>query len=262
MIYLRKTTKGQKIKATYFNSNLSQKRTRPPSGVPSFCTEFSKKLQFFIMGNLNSSPLIINNTNQEIVVFQECGCSMQKKQILRPGEAVDIEYDHINGTSQYSIHAMIGDRKKLPTNWTSFGSFQDLSMIALSAIEQNIDTILLQSETPSTTHASAFVSMLNNTLLIQDDDNTTEGSLIDIIKDFGGTEKSAKALYEKYPSHFKIKKSGYFRGERYVAVRGGMSERLELIDIDKERAMDIVKKKLYPILHILGKCVELQPAST
>ncbi len=172
--------------------------------------------------NASSCPQIINDTDFEIVVFQERGV-LYSKQVLKPKEAVDITHGQ-TGAFPYSIHAIIGDESCIPDDWATLRHLTSASIIPIAAIGA-LTTRILSGNVPS------VISMIGDVAAGKVETSTTETKIAAVW---------AEELYAKYPERFGTAKPHYFPGERYVAVRGGGLSDLELVDISKEEAASIV----------------------
>ena len=172
--------------------------------------------------NASSCPQIINDTDFEIVVFEERGV-LYSKQVLKPKEAVDITYGQ-TGAFPYSIHAIIGDESCIPDDWASLRHFMSASTIPIAVIGA-LTTRILSGNVPSA------ISIMGDIAAGTVETSTAETKAAAVW---------AQELYAKYPERFGTAKPHYFPGERYVAVRGGVLTDLELVDISREEAASIV----------------------
>ncbi len=172
--------------------------------------------------NASSCPQIINDTDFEIVVFEERGV-LYSKQVLKPKEAVDITHGQ-TGAFPYSIHAIIGDEPCIPDNWATLRHFTSASTIPIAVIGA-LTTRISSGDVPSA--ISIMVDVAAGTVETSTAETRTAAAW-------------AQELYARYPKRFGTAKPHYFPGERYVAVRGGVHTDLELVDISREEAANIV----------------------
>ena len=172
--------------------------------------------------NASSCPQIINDTEFEIVVFEERGV-LYNKQVLKPKEAVDITHGQ-TGAFPYSIHAIIGDESCIPDHWVSLRHFMSASTVPIAVIGALTNRIL-------SGNAMSVISIMEDVAAGTVETSTAEAKIAAVW---------AEELYAKYPERFGTSKPHNFPGERYVAVRGGVHTYLELVDISREEAASIV----------------------
>lgn len=192
------------------------------------------------------SPVIANQTHHTIVVFQSRGF-FYNKQVLHPGEALDITKEQTGGhLVPYRIHVVIGDEKSLPTKKQSFKN-----MVSVAAIPTAFVVGALATAMSAGTLAgpSAALAPMVNGLVVK-------GVVIDAAAIAAGTVVAERMsvvgemIVKKHPENFVTKSGKLLPGKRFVVVKGGVEEKLQL-EFLKER-----KFKKLGIVSFKGPMIE------
>lgn len=173
------------------------------------------------------NPIIINQTNQSLVVFLDRGV-FYNKQILEVGEAVAMTRNSPNGIGvPFKIHAVVGNEKSLPNRTQSMKNLIATSAIPIAFI---IGTIMAASSAGTMTGPASAISRVIPGLVVR-------GVVIDAATLAAGSVTASRAaaiaekLLEDHPENF-YAKSGYcIPGQRYVVVRGGIESPLTITTI-------------------------------
>ena len=101
------------------------------------------------------NPIIVNQTQQSIVVFLDRGV-LYNKQILQPGQAVAMTRRETAGTVvPYKIHAVVGDEQALPTRTQSMKNLISTAAIPTAFI---VGTMMAASSAGTMTGPSRALS--------------------------------------------------------------------------------------------------------
>ena len=110
------------------------------------------------------NPVIVNQTQQSIVVFMDRGF-LYNKQVLQPGEAIGMTREE---TSElllpYKIHAVVGDDKALPTRRHSVTNMLSTAVIPTAFI---VGTLMAASSAGTMTGPSLALKKAASGLVIK-----------------------------------------------------------------------------------------------
>lgn len=163
-------------------------------------------------------PLIVNNTNYSIVVFQERGI-LFNKQVLQPNEAMSVE-KFLNVTPFY-LNAVIGDESCIPDLKKSLQNLVTVSAIPTAFI---VGAFSFAAAAGAMTGPALALAPLANGLVVR-------GVVIDSAALAAGALLSDRAtkvkaisnfIIKKHPESFMVKKGPIFPGEKYFSVTGGV----------------------------------------
>lgn len=177
------------------------------------------------------NPIIVNRTNQSIVVFLDRGI-LYNKQILEPGEAVGMSRKETAGkVLPYRIHAVVGDEKSLPTRSQSAKNLLSTAIIPTAFI---LGTIAAASSAGTLTGPSAALGRAASGMVVR-------GMVIDAAAIAAGAAMASRAafvaekLVKQRPENFMGKSGHFMPGNRFVVVQGGIEEPLTISTVS-ERA--------------------------
>lgn len=179
--------------------------------------------------NQKHSPTIFNSTPYSIVVFQERGVFFNK-QILHPGESVDILYKESGGLLPYKIHAVVGDESCLPDSKKSLNNLASAMVIPAAFCAGAFAAAMTAG---ALSGPSLALAPLVSGMVVR-------GVVIDAAVITAGTVLAAKAsvigemLVEKYPENFMSKTGLLVGGRRYIVIKGGLDKPLSINDVSKK----------------------------
>eukprot|EP00565_Helicotheca_tamesis_P000078 CAMPEP_0185734638 /NCGR_PEP_ID=MMETSP1171-20130828/23087_1 /TAXON_ID=374046 /ORGANISM="Helicotheca tamensis, Strain CCMP826" /LENGTH=202 /DNA_ID=CAMNT_0028404683 /DNA_START=12 /DNA_END=620 /DNA_ORIENTATION=+ len=169
------------------------------------------------------SPVIVNNTEHSIVVFQSRGF-FYNEQVLQPGEAVSMTRKETGGLAPYRVHVTIGDEKCLPTKKQSFRNMVHAATIPTAFVVGAFATAVSAGTLAGP--SAALAPMVSGMVV--------KGVVIDGAAIAAGTVLAERAsaaadmLIKKHPENFVIKSSILMPGERFFVVKGGIEKPLVL----------------------------------
>jgi len=173
------------------------------------------------------NPIVVNQTTYSIVVFKDRGL-LYDAQVLKPGEAVGMSGKEIAGTvAPYSIHALVGDEKSLPTQTESIKNLLSTAVIPTAFV---IGTLAAASSAGALAGSSVALGKVASGIVVR-------GKIIDSAALAAGSVLASQAapvaemLIAKHPDNFMTKSSQFMAGKRYVVVRGGVEEELRILTI-------------------------------
>ena len=185
------------------------------------------------------NPIIVNQTNQSIVLFLDRGV-LYNKQILAPGEAVGMTRKETAGTVvPYKIHAVVGDEKSLPTRRQSMKNLISTAVIPTAFI---VGTLAAASSAGTLTGPSRALSRAAGGIVVR-------GMVIDSAALAAGSIAANRAtmiaekLLEKKPENFSAKSGHCMPGSRFVVIQGGIEEPLTI---------NFIKEKQFRQIEIVG----------
>lgn len=205
-------------------------------------------------------PTIVNQTNQTIVVFLERGV-FYNQQVLAPGEAVSMTRLETGGILlPYSIHAVVGDERCLPTRQQSA---QNLVSVAAIPTAFCVGALATAASCGTLAGPSAALAPLVSGLVVN-------GVVIDSVAIAAGAWTASRVavvtelLIKKHPENFMKKSSGFQPGKRFVRIMGGLDQGPLQIETIQEGAFrklqietfktptDTIKDKIQYYLPIVG----------
>jgi len=188
------------------------------------------------------NPIIVNQTNCSIIVFQDRGV-LYNKQVLLPGEAMGIsKKETVGNIVPYHIHAVVGNEENLPTRAQSAKNLLLMAVIPTAFVA---GTLLAASSAGTLAGPSAALGRVATGMVVR-------GVVIDTAAvTFGAVVASrastiAEMLIKKHPENFMTKSGMFFPGKRYVVVKGGIEEPLSITTIPErefQKMSDIVDVK-------------------
>ena len=186
------------------------------------------------------NPVIVNQTEQSIVVFMDRGF-LYNKQVLQPGEAIGMTREE---TSElllpYKIHAVVGDDKALPTRRHSMTNMISTAVIPTAFI---VGTLMAASSAGTMTGPSLALKKAASGLVIK-------GMVIDSAALAAGSLAASRAtaiadrLIQEKPKNYFCKSGHCLPGRKFVAVRGG---------IDSALTINFLKEKEFRQVEIVGE---------
>jgi hypothetical protein len=178
-------------------------------------------------------PIIVNQTQHSIVVFQDRGV-LYNKQVLAPGEAVGMSRSETAGrVVPYWIHAVVGDAQCLPTRSQSVKNLASMAVIPTAFV---VGTLVAAGSAGTLAGPSAALGQMASGMVVR-------GVVIDAAAITAGAVMASRAgvvadmLVKKHPQNFMIKSGKFMPGKRYVVIRGGVDEPLQILTI-KERELE------------------------
>lgn len=180
-------------------------------------------------GSSDHSPTIINLTKHSIVVFEERGI-FYNKQVLQPGEAVNITKKQTGRVLPYYIHAVVGDERCLPDRKKSLTNLATVAAIPTAFCVGAFATAMSAGTLagPSAALAPLVTGMVVKGVVIDAAAITAGG----IMANRAGA--LAEMLIKKHPEAFMAKKGRLKPGRRFVTIQNGVDEGpLKLITISK-----------------------------
>lgn len=186
------------------------------------------------------APLIVNCSKHSVVVFQERG-TLFNKQVLEPGEAVNITDKQTGGPLPYYIHAVIGDASCLPDKKQSLKNLASVSAVPAAFVAGS-----LAAAVPAGTLTGPALALgpLVNGLVVQ-------GVVLDSAAVGAGSAIAARAamvgdmLMTKHEDKLMTKKGRLRTGERYLAVLGGLDDGpLKVASISKKNYKKLTVKEV------------------
>lgn len=162
--------------------------------------------------NQPDSPSILNKTDYSILVFQERGVFFNK-QILHPGESVSIKYKESGGLLPYHIHAVIGDESCFPGKTKSIKNLVSVAAVPVAFAGGALATAMSGG-------AINKASIIAGTALAK------KASTI---------ANALKEKKEKYPENFTGKSGLIIGGRRYIVIKGGFSQPLNIKEVSKKK---------------------------
>jgi len=181
-------------------------------------------------------PIIYNETEHTVVVFQERGV-LYNKQVLHPGEAVGISRLETAGVVvPYRVHAVIGDERSLPTR------------------QQSVKTLITTTAIPTAFIVGAFASAMSAGALTGPSaalapmvsGMVVKGVVIDSAALAAGAVAASRAamvaelLVKKHPEKFMAKSKHFRPGQRYLVVRGGVQQTLSVEEVKEKEFHNFV----------------------
>lgn len=169
------------------------------------------------------SPTIVNMTEYPIVVFQERG-TLYNRQVLRPGEAVTMTRRQTSAglvvPLPYKVHAVLGDEAALPTTRACFTHLAKASAIPAAFV---VGCLMAASSAGTLAGPSAALVPMVSGMVVR-------GVVIDSAALAAGALMASRAqlianlLVRKEKDKFMCVTKMLNPGERYLVVKGGLSE--------------------------------------
>lgn len=176
------------------------------------------------------NPIIVNQTNQSVVLFLDRGV-LYNKQILAPGEAVGMTRKETAGTVvPYKIHAVVGDAQCFPTRRQSMKNLLSTAAIPTAFI---VGTIAAASSAGTLAGPSKALSRVAGGVVVR-------GLVIDSAALAAGSIAAARAtqiaerLIEVKPDNFAAKSGRCMPGKNFVVIQGGIDEPLSITFIKEK----------------------------
>jgi hypothetical protein len=181
------------------------------------------------------NPIIVNQTNQSIVLFLDRGV-LYNKQVLAPGEAVGMTRRETAGTVvPYKIHAVVGDEQALPNRTQSMKNLISTAAIPTAFI---VGTMMAASSAGTLTGPSRALSRVAGGMVVR-------GMVIDSAALAAGSLTASRAaaiadrLIEKHPENYSAKTGHLLPGQRFCVVEGGIETPLTITNITEKQFRQI-----------------------
>jgi len=198
--------------------------------------DFHTRLTRMLPKTAKNCPLIINNTNHSLVVFQERGVYFNK-QVLLPKEAMSVK-KFLNITP-YWVNVVVGDETCIPDMKKSLTNLVSVTAIPTAFV---IGALSFAATAGTLTGPALALAPIIDGLVIQ-------GLIVDTAALAAGAvlaERITKAkvigeyLIKKHPEKFVAHKGPFFPGEKYISVTGGVQDGdLILTEISKADFIDL-----------------------
>jgi hypothetical protein len=220
-------------------------RQRKHKGSNSWIMFFQKKRDLNDVDLARCNPVVVNQTQQSIVVFMDRGF-LYNKQVLAPGEAIGMTREETGDLLlPYKIHAVVGDEKALPTRRHSMTNMISTAVIPTAFI---VGTFMAASSAGTMTGPSLALKRAAGGLVIK-------GMVIDSAALAAGSLAASKAtmiaekLIKEKPKNYFCKSGHCMPGRKFVAVRGGIDSPLSIHFLrEKEfRQIEIVAELKTPM---------------
>jgi hypothetical protein len=176
-------------------------------------------------------PVIVNQTNETIVVFLERGI-LYNKAVLHAGEAVSMTRRQTGGILvPYYIHAAIGNEKALPSRSQSTKNLISVAAIPTAFI---VGALCAAMSAGTLAGPSAALAPLVSGLVVN-------GVVVDAAAIAAGGVLASRAavvtelILKKHPEKFMAKSTWLFPGQRYVSITGGLEESLKIETISRRQ---------------------------
>jgi len=189
---------------------------------------FQKKRQNNVDPSI-CNPIIVNQTNQSIVVFLDRGV-LYNKQVLEPGEAMGMSRKETAGSIvPYQIHALVGDERNLPSRTQSMKNLLSTAVIPTAFV---VGTIAAASSAGTLAGPSAALGRAAGGVVVR-------GMVIDSAAIAAGSIMANRAsafaemLIDKHPENFMVKSGRFMPGKNYIVVRGGIDVALTISKISE-----------------------------